>query len=137
MEGVDALLLGRETCTRASPRPGGSRSGDPYTDRMNALPKHVATRTLDDLTWNSTRLEGDDAGAAVEALKTTDGGTLLKFGTASSTPPCSPWAGRRVHLWTFPVVAGRGDRLLDGLVGTTHLHLADVRRLRAASSCTC
>ena len=45
MAGADALVLGRETYegfAQAWP----SRSGDPFTDKINAMPKYVASRTL-------------------------------------------------------------------------------------------
>jgi hypothetical protein len=49
----DALLLGRVTYQEfvaAWP----SRSGDPYTDRINSLPKFVASTTLTEpLEWNA------------------------------------------------------------------------------------
>ena len=44
---ADALLLGRVTyAVYAEAWP--ARSGDDYTDRINALPKHVASRTLEE-----------------------------------------------------------------------------------------
>ena len=45
-----------------------SALGDPYTDKINAMPKYVASRTLTEATWNATILEGD-AAEAVAALK--------------------------------------------------------------------
>ena len=76
---ADALVLGRATYEGfAAAWP--SRSGDPYTDRINDMPKHVASRTLRETTWNATVLEGD-AAEAIAALKAEDGGDLLKFGT--------------------------------------------------------
>ena len=62
MERTDALLFGRRTWqTMAAAWPG--RAGDPFADRMNELPKYVASRSLtqDDLDWtNSTLLPADD-----------------------------------------------------------------------------
>ena len=54
----DALLLGRVTYDEfVASWP--LRSGDPFTDRMNSLPKFVASTTLQEpLEWNSTLLEG-------------------------------------------------------------------------------
>src|SRR5687768_4225144 len=77
----DALLLGRATYegfVQAWPE----RSGDPYTDRINAMPKYVASRTLTEATWNSTILDGDVA-AAVADLKAQPGENILKFGTGA------------------------------------------------------
>lgn len=34
-----------------------------YAVRMNTIPKHVASRTLTEVKWNATLLEGDLAGA--------------------------------------------------------------------------
>lgn len=80
---TDALLFGRRTWqTMASAWPG--RAGDPFADRMNSIPKHVASRTLtqDDLDWSgSLLLPGDDAVAAVRELRES-AGTLQVWGSA-------------------------------------------------------
>src|SRR6266540_6729973 len=55
MEATEALLFGRRTWqTMAGAWPG--RAGDPFADRMNEIPKYVASRTFsqDDLTWNNS-----------------------------------------------------------------------------------
>jgi dihydrofolate reductase len=74
--GSDALLLGRETYqgfVEAWP----SRTGD-FADRINALPKYVASRTLEEpLEWNATLLGGDVA-AEVSELKEQSGADHLK-----------------------------------------------------------
>lgn len=122
LEPADTLLLGRETFqgfAEAWPQ----RSGDPYTDKMNAMPKYVASRTLESATWNATILDGDVA-EQVAKIKEQDGGNLLKFGTGELDRTLL--ANNLVdefHLWYFPVIAGSGQRLLDN-VDLTHLHLA-------------
>src|SRR5205814_2645777 len=64
---TDALLFGRRTWqTMAAAWP--ERAGDPFADRMNEIPKYVASRTLSqgDLAWNnSTLLPADDAIGAI------------------------------------------------------------------------
>ena len=71
MEATEALLFGRRTWqVMAGAWP--ERAGDPFADRMNAIPKYVASRTLgpDDLTWNNTTLlPADDALEAIAALR--------------------------------------------------------------------
>jgi dihydrofolate reductase len=120
---ADALVLGRATYegfAEAWPQ----RSGDPYTDTINAMPKHVASTTLTEATWNATILEGD-APTAVAELKAQDGGDLLKFGTGEfSRALIEHGLIDELHLWVFPVVAGGGDRLLEGM-DITHLKLLD------------
>src|SRR5688572_6702533 len=54
LQSTDALLFGRRTWrVMAAAWPG--RAGDAFADRMNALPKYVASRTLTDgdMEWNS------------------------------------------------------------------------------------
>ncbi|MCZ4492603.1 MAG: bifunctional deaminase-reductase domain protein [Conexibacter sp.] len=81
----DGLLFGRRTWQgMAAAWP--ERAGDPYADRMNAIPKHVASRTLgqDDLTWSGSELlPGDDAIAAIRHLRARDGRGLQIWGSAS------------------------------------------------------
>jgi dihydrofolate reductase len=127
--GSEALLLGRETYegfAAAWPQ----RSGFEYADRINAMPKHVASRTLEgELDWNASVLPGDDLAAEVSALKAS--GDLLKFGTGELSRALL--ADRLVdeyHFWVFPVVAGGGQRLFEGL-DTTHLKLVDADRFES------
>ena len=84
MQSTDALLFGRRTWrVMADAWPG--RAGDPFADRMNALPKYVASRTLkeDDLTWNTTLLPADDAIGAIRELRDRDGEAIQVWGSAS------------------------------------------------------
>ncbi len=123
MEPAEALVLGRETYegfAAAWPQ----RSGDPLTDKINAMPKHVASRTLTETTWNATVIEGD-AAEAVAALKEQPGGDLLKYGTGElDRALLEHGLVDELHLWVFPVIAGGGTRLMEG-VGMTHLRLLD------------
>lgn len=123
---ADALVLGRATYEGfAAAWP--SRSGDPYTDRINDMPKHVASRTLRETTWNATVLEGD-AAEAIAALKAEDGGDLLKFGTGElDRALLEHGLLDELHLWVFPVLVGSGQRLIEG-IPTTHLELVDTTR---------
>src|SRR5918992_4369415 len=76
---AEAQLLGRVTYegfAAAWPR----RSGE-FADRMNSMPKYVASTTLNELEWeNSTLLEGD-VPDAVAKLKQQDGGDILVAGS--------------------------------------------------------
>src|ERR1700754_1871532 len=69
-----ALLLGRATYEAfAQVWPKMEQAGDAAAARMNALPKHVASRTLTEATWNATIIEGDVA-KEVARLKELPGG---------------------------------------------------------------
>ncbi len=85
MEATTALLFGRRTWqTMAAAWP--ERAGDPFADRMNEIPKYVASRTLTqaDLTWpGSTLLPADDAIGAIRELRAQNGKGLQVMGSAS------------------------------------------------------
>ena len=119
---ADALLLGRETYEGfAAAWP--TRPSDPYTDRINALPKHVASRTPLQAEWNATAIEGDVAERVAE-LKRRPHSDLLKFGTGElDRTLLEHGLIDELHLWVFPVIAGAGQRLLEGIVDTTYLKL--------------
>lgn len=128
METAEALVLGRETYEGFAPS-WSERSGDWYTDRINAMPKYVASRTLDEATWNAEILQGDAVEAVAGLKEQGDGGTLLKFGTGPFSQELIE-AGLldELHLWVFPFVAGGGDALLPGLA-VTHFDLTGATEL--------
>jgi len=117
----DALLLGRATYegfAEAWP----SRTGDEYSDRINSLPKYVASTTLQETGWNATLITGDVADEVAE-LKRKPGENILKFGTGRLDRALMERnLVDEFHFWFFPVVAGSGERLLDG-IDVTHLKL--------------
>jgi dihydrofolate reductase len=84
----EALLFGRRTWdVMASAWP--DRAGDPYADRMNAIPKYVVSRTLTaeeaSSRWNNTALIGaEDAIGAIRRLRDREGdGGIQVWGSAS------------------------------------------------------
>lgn len=85
MATTDALLFGRRTWqTMAAAWP--DRAGDPFADRMNEIPKYVASRTLtpDDLTWPASHLlPAGDAIGAIRRLRAQSGGAIQVMGSAS------------------------------------------------------
>jgi dihydrofolate reductase len=122
----DALLLGRKTF-EGFVDSWPSRSGD-FADRINSLPKYVASRTLEGpLHWNGTLITGDVAGE-VARLKQLPGQSILKYGTGElDRLLIQQGLVDEFHFWTFPVVVGGGQRLFNG-IDTTHLKLVDSKR---------
>lgn len=129
---ADALLLGRKTY-EAFAQAWPSRAGaDDYTDRINELPKYVASTSLGDseTTWNATVLEGDTVDA-IRKLKEEDGGSLLKFGTGELDKTLiENDLVDEFHFWYFPVLAGGGQHLIDG-IDITHLQLLDTSAFKS------
>jgi dihydrofolate reductase len=122
----DVLLLGRVTYEGFA-ETWPLRAGDEFADRINDLPKYVASRTLGDAAWNATIIEGDVAKAVAE-LKEQPGRTILKYGTGELDHTLLQHdLVDEFHFWVYPVAVGAGQRLFDGL-DTTHLKLVDIKR---------
>src|SRR4030095_16306856 len=76
-----ALLLGRVTYQHFAAAWPSMTDEEGFADRMNSLPKYVASTTLQEpLAWNATLLTGDVA-EAVAKLKQQPGGDLLVQGS--------------------------------------------------------
>jgi dihydrofolate reductase len=115
LQEAEGLLFGRRTWQgMAGAWP--ERAGDPFADRMNAIPKYVASRTLiqDDLTWdNSTLLAADDAIAAVGELRARDGGPLNVWGSTSLARQLVEHdLVDEYRLMIEPILLGGGKRVL-------------------------
>ena len=79
---ADALLLGRltyEGLSAAYPAMTGGTSEvlNDFIERMNSIPKFVASTTLRETTWNATVIDGDVA-SFVADLKQQPGGDIVK-----------------------------------------------------------
>ena len=121
--GSDALLLGRVTYE-------GFKSAWPtmtdeagFADKMNGMPKYVATSTLDKGEWNATLLKGDLV-EEVTALKRDVEGTLLINGSARLFQTLHA-AGLidEYRFMIYPVVVATGKRLFADEGGQGGLRL--------------
>jgi dihydrofolate reductase len=111
LSAADALLLGRETYEGLSSF--WPTASDPmgFADRVNSIPKFVASRTLHEpLEWNATLIKGDLIERVTE-LKQELRGNLLVYGCGQLA---NDLARRGVvdeaRLWVHPVVWGDGVR---------------------------
>jgi dihydrofolate reductase len=94
-----ALPLGRVTYEEFVAAWPKRSNEDPFTNRMNSLPKFVASRTLTDpLPWNSTLLKGDVT-RAVARLKQQPGQDLLIYGSNMFGPIRGAWPDDRWTGW--------------------------------------
>ncbi|MEU4192523.1 dihydrofolate reductase family protein [Kribbella sp. NPDC026611] len=120
MDGVEAQVLGRATY-EAFADVWPQRTGDPFSDHFNAMPKYVASRTVTDWKWNAQPLQGD-AVEAVRKLKAEDGGDLIKYGTGSfSNDLLEAKLVDEYHFWYFPIVI-EGENVFNSL-SLTHFDL--------------
>jgi dihydrofolate reductase len=121
MAGTEALLFGRRTWqVMAAAWPG--RAGDPFGDRMNGIPKYVASRTLTegDLTWpNSILLSAGDAIDAIRELRAAEGNqknqALQLMGSASLAAQLIEHdLVDEYRLMIEPILLGGGKRVFPG-----------------------
>ncbi|MFG2624080.1 dihydrofolate reductase family protein [Streptomyces sp. NPDC048473] len=123
---AEALLFGRRTWqTMAAAWP--ERAGDPFADRMNAIPKYVVSDTLGDSepTWDhTTRIPGDKAVAHLRELRGSDGGDLLVMGSPTLVRTLlSEGLVDELRLMIMPVILGGGKTIFpdDGALHTLEL----------------
>jgi dihydrofolate reductase len=78
---VDTLLLGKNTYELfAGYWP--NQTGGGFADRINQLPKYVVSRSLQKVEWHNTHILRD-LPKDITALKNTDGGDILVYGSAT------------------------------------------------------
>lgn len=117
LEGTDALLFGRRTWQgMAAAWP--DRAGDPFADRMNAIRKHVASRTLTeaDLTWSGSQLlplDGDGSAIpAIRELRAQDGRGLQVWGSSQLARQLVEHdLVDEYRLFVEPILLGGGKRV--------------------------
>lgn len=114
METTEALLFGRRTWqTMAAAWP--ERAGDSFADRMNEMPKYVASRSLAqaELTWsNSTLLPPDDVIGAVREIRAGSGGDIQVMGSPSLVVQLiDNDLVDEYRLMVEPILLGGGKRL--------------------------
>jgi dihydrofolate reductase len=112
LAGVDALLLGKTTYeVFAGFWPSQTDAG--FGEPINRLPKYVVSRSLQKAGWNNSHILRDVAND-VAALKQSDGGDILVYGSATLVKALLRYnLVDELHLMLFPVVVGGGLKIFD------------------------
>ncbi|HEY4111875.1 dihydrofolate reductase family protein [Puia sp.] len=112
LAGADALLLGKSTYEMfAGYWPG--QAGKEFADPINKLPKYVVSRSLQKAEWNNSQILRDVA-KDVAALKKTEGGNILVYGSATLAKALLHHdLIDELRLLLYPVSIGGGLRLFD------------------------
>jgi dihydrofolate reductase len=109
LQACDVVLMGRRTYDVFAPA-WTSRSGDPYSDRINAMRKLVVSTTLTDPQWNNTEVIAGDVAEAVGALKDEPGGDIVQYGFGDvSRLLLEHGLFDRLVLWIHPQLVGPSD----------------------------
>jgi dihydrofolate reductase len=111
---ADGLLLGRRTYEAfARDWPQITDPDDPFTERMNALPKYVVTSTLTEAAWGPATVLRGDPTQTVAALKSQPGRELQVHGSARlGAALLSAGLVDTLRLVVAPAIIGAGRRLL-------------------------
>jgi dihydrofolate reductase len=123
----DYFLCGRVTYELLS-RAWGSIKEGPYLERMNAIPKLVASKTLKEpLEWNATLIKGDVA-YEIAKLKQEGGRNIEMYGsTALMQTLMRHDLIDEYRIWVHPLVLGSGKRLFPGNGQSVGLKLKETK----------
>jgi len=126
LSGCDALLMGGRTYPGFAPA-WMARSGDPYSDRINAMAKYVVSSTLTDPEWNNTTVISRDPIDAIRRLKEQPGLDIVQYGFGQlSYALLEHGLLDELRLWIHPLFVGRAtaDDLIFRPGATAQLELA-------------
>jgi dihydrofolate reductase len=127
----DALLMGRHTYDGFA-EVWPTRSGDPFSDHINTMPKYVVSTTLTDPQWTNTEVIDGDVVAAVTRLKQAPGKDIVQYGYGRvSRLLLEHGLLDELRLWVHPLILGSGGPgdLLFGESPAVGFELADATPL--------
>ncbi|WP_242903138.1 dihydrofolate reductase family protein [Actinomadura terrae] len=122
------LLLGRKTWhSFAQLWPGRD---DPFSQRMNAVPKLVASRSLPDTSaWENSRLVDGDL---IDAVKRERRDVIVAGSLSIGRALMAADLVEEYRLLVFPTILGTGEHLFPVDGPTTHLACASSEQIGAA-----
>lgn len=142
MEGAGALLYGRVTYQMmesawrkptAGTWPEWMGEGEiPFAEAIDRAQKHVVSRTLEAVDWNSELLRGD-LEQAIRTLKQEPGDGLLVGGVTLPLFLADRGLIDEYEFVVHPILAGHGPTLLSGLRERVRLELIDRRDFRSGA----
>ena len=122
---AEVQLLGRVTYegfAQAWP----TRSGDPFSDKFNSMPKYVVSSKLKKADWNNSTILKGDVVDEVSKLKQKVRGDILVSGSAKLVQTLiANDLVDQLNLMVFPVILGSGKRLFGETDGLKTLQLAE------------
>ncbi|MFG1849115.1 dihydrofolate reductase family protein [Micromonospora carbonacea] len=133
----EGLLLGRRTYevfARHFPVVPADHPDAAAAAALNAMPKHVASRTLRTADWENSTLLGADTLGAIARLRARPGGELHVVGSAGLLRTLVQHDLVDVYrIMVFPVVLGSGKRLFAEAARAAAFSLVDSRATAAGA----
>ena len=125
---TEAMLMGRRTYEWFAAR-WPSRTGE-LADRLNGLPKHVVSSTLEHPVWNnSTVVKGDLLAAVSKLMQEVSGAIVVPASNRIARTLMEHDLVDEMRLKVFPVVLGAGERLFGETSSKRPMRLIDVETL--------
>jgi dihydrofolate reductase len=127
----DAVLMGRHTYDGFAPV-WPTRTGDPASDHINAIPKYVVSTTLKDPEWNNTHVIDGDVIGEITRLKEAPGRDIVQYGFGTvSRLLLEHGLLDELRLWVYPLIVGTGSPsdLLFGAATAVAFNLTDATTL--------
>jgi dihydrofolate reductase len=104
----DAVVMGRRTYDGFAPV-WPTRSGDPYSERINTMAKYVVSSTLEDPEWNNTTVIDGDPVGEIARLKEKPGKDIVQYGFGQlSHTMLEHGLLDELRLWVHPFIIGTG-----------------------------
>lgn len=124
---TSAYVMGRRTYQKMAEFWPTQPDTNPMAASLNAAPKHVATRTLDDLAWRGSSVLEGDVVEAVAGLKAEGHGTIVALGSGDLVRQLmSAGLVDELRLFVHPLLLGTGKRLFGDLPLPCSLRLEDI-----------
>jgi dihydrofolate reductase len=104
-----------------------------FVDRMNAIPKYVASTTLTQTIWNASIIKGNIA-EEVFKLKQQSGQNILKYGTGILDHLLIEHnLIDFLYIYLYPFVFGHGIRLFEDIRASKHLKLVETTTFKSGT----
>ncbi len=124
----DAMLLGRVTYQGFAAAWPSVKDGAGFADRMNGMPKHVVSTTLDRAEWNNSHIIKNDVVEQIRRLKEMPGRDILVAGSGQLVQTLMQNnLVDEYRLMVYPMVLGSGKRLFRDSQGMTALRLVEAK----------
>jgi dihydrofolate reductase len=140
-KGGGVLVFGRITYELMAsfwPTPRAMQSFPIVAERMNSLPKVVFSRTLDQASWNNTRIVKSGMAAAIRRMKKEPGLDMALMGSGSIVSQLAQEGLiDEFQIVVNPIVLGKGRTMFEGITEKLSLRQTRSRTFRNGNVLLC